>query len=138
MKVLQPKFEIGDWVKDIQDGALYKIKEIKEFPEEPTYKRFIFSNTEETWIDIYNDEVNTDGWEHWQPQPGEWCWVFNKLREIPILRRVIKVEDNFKNRFDDCKFTKAVRVGRGDALDEEVGYRFCEPFVGKLPSFLKE
>lgn len=136
MKALNLKFEVGDWVVDIQDGALYKIKEIKEFPEEPTYKRFIFSSTEETWIDIYNDEVDTNGWELWQPITGEWCWVFNYLREVPNLRRVIKVEDNFNNRFDDEKFTKAVRVNRGDDLNDEVGYRFCEPFIGQLPTIL--
>ena len=76
--------------------------------------------------------------ELWEPKPGEWCWVFNKLMEIPVLRRVIRVEDNYSNRFDDDKFTKAVIVGRGDALDEEVGYRFCEPYIGTLPSTIEQ
>ena len=69
------------------------------------------------------------------PKEGEWCWVYNVTREVPYLRKVIRVEANYKNRFNDYKFTKAVIVSRGDTSGE-VGYRFCEPFLGKLPSLI--
>lgn len=104
------KFKVGDW---ITDGI-------------------------EVWQHKENCRVkNQTSWSLWKPKPGEWCWVFNYLREIPNLRRVIKVEANFTNRFDDEKFTKAVRVSRGDDLNDEVGYRFCEPFIGQLPTSIE-
>ena len=66
---------------------------------------------------------------------GKWGWVYNVTREVPYLRKVIRVEDDYKNRFNDYKFTKAVIVSRGDTSGE-VGYRFCEPFLGELPSLI--
>ena len=74
--------------------------------------------------------------EVWEPQEGEWCWVYNVTREIPYLCKVIRLEDNYKNRVNDYKFTKAVIVSRGDTSGDEVGYRFCEPFLGELPSII--
>ena len=113
------KFKVGDWV--IHNGK---------------YKRV--TKAVDGYIDSLDNQVavimKEESLELWEPKPGEWCWVFNKLRGIPVLRRAVRVEDNFKNRYDDVKFTKAVRVGREDYLDEEVGYRFCEPFIGQLPT----
>lgn len=117
-------FKVGDWVKDIQDEALYKIKEIKEFPEEPTYKRFIFSSTKETWIDIYNDEIDTDGWKPWQPKLGEWCWFWN-FNEMPTLEQFSKYHN-----LDD-------HLGNYETLAVKL-YQHCEPFIGELPTYLKD
>ena len=112
IKPKEPKFKVGDWVVHPDVDIPWKISQNSI------------------------DHLDNSELKLWQPQPGEWCWVFNKLREIPILQRVIKVDDNFKNRYDDNKFTKAVRVSRGDDLSDEVGYRFCEPFIGKLPTYI--
>lgn len=121
-KELIKKFKVGDWVVDTQDGALYKIKEIKEFPEEPMYKRFTLSNTEETWIDIYNDEIDTDGWELWQPTIGEWCWFWNNgYEKEPTLAQL---------KYKGAKLMST--------LDGMGYFEYCEPFIGQLPSFLKD
>ena len=116
------KFKVGDWV--IHNGVVKQV-----------------TKAVDGLIDCLDNQVavimKEESLELWEPKPGEWCWVFNKLRGIPVLRRVVRVEDNFKNRYDDVKFTKAVRVGREDYLDEEVGYRFCEPFIGELPTSIK-
>ena len=116
-----PKFKVGDWV--IHNGVYKQVTKVVD-----------------GLIDCLDNQVavimKDESLELWKPKEGEWCWVFNKLREVPVLRRVIKVEDNFKNRYDDEKYAKAVRVSRGDALSDEVGYRFCEPFTGKLPTYI--
>ena len=119
IKPEEPKFKVGDWV--IHNGVVKQVTKVVD-----------------GLIDCLDNKVavimKEESLELWEPKPGEWCWVFNKLRGIPVLRRVVRVENNFKNRYDNVKFTKAVRVGREDYLDEEVGYRFCEPFIGQLPT----
>ena len=117
------KFKVGDWV--IHNGVVKRV-----------------TKAIDGYIDSLDNEVavimKEESLELWEPQVGEWCWVFNYLRDVPNLRKVIKVEDNFKNRFDDENFTKAVRVSRGYDLSDEVGYRFCEPFIGQLPTSIKD
>lgn len=109
----QSKFKVGDCV---------------EHPE-----------AEHPWRITQNslDKLDNTKLKLWIPKPGEWCWVYNVTIELPYLRRVIRVEDNYKNRFSDYEFTKAVRVSRGDTTGE-VGYRFCEPFIGTFPTNVKE
>ena len=116
-----PKFKVGDWV--VHNGVIKQVTKAVDG---------LINSLDNQVAVIMKDE----SLKLWEPKEGEWCWVFNRLREVPILRRVIKVEDNFKNRYDDNKFTKAVRVSRGDDLSDEVGYRFCEPFIGKLPTYI--
>ena len=125
VKPEEPKFKVGDWVVEIHSTTKAQVLEL-------------FGNQIRVKFCYPDAIITTDCSDFipWVPKPGEWCWVFNKLREVPILRRVIKVEDNFKNRYDDNKFSKAVRVSIADDLSDEVGYRFCEPFIGKLPTYI--
>ena len=105
----QNKFKVGDWV--------------------------VHPEAEHPWRITQNslDKLDNTKLKLWEPQPNEWCWVYNVTREVPYLRKVIRIEANYKNRFNDYEDTKAVIVSRGDTSGE-VGYRFCEPFLGELPS----
>jgi hypothetical protein len=64
---------------------------------------------------------------HWQPQLGEWCWFWNVLNgayEIPVLRKFVKMtEEGFY---------------LADNIVCDWAYTNCEPFIGELPSFIKE
>ena len=123
IKPEEPKFKVGDWV--IHNGE---------------YKQV--TKAIDGYIDSLDNKVavimKEESLELWEPKVGEWCWVFNYLREVPNLRRIIRVEDTFKYRFDDETFTKAVRVSRGNDLSDEVGYKFCEPFIGQLPTTIEQ
>ena len=121
----QSKFKVGDWVVytggGYCDGEILQITKINE-------KGFCTFGS-------YNKLYHFNKLRKWKPQPNEWCWVYNVTREVPYLRKVVRLEANYKNRFNDYKFTKAVIVSRGDTSGE-VGYRFCEPFLGELPSII--
>ena len=132
------KFQIGDWVKDIQNGALYKIKEIKEFPKEPTYKRFNFFNTKETWIDIFNDEVDSDEWELWKPTKDKWCWFFNNKTDIPTLAKLIEITTLFDRDKTYIVKTPSCISETSYNYSRTMNFKYCEPFIGELPSFIKE
>lgn len=62
-----------------------------------------------------NDTFGEQGWlpeecELWKPQPEEWCWYRNEAGYM-----LIKYADEFNGMPGTC-----------------------EPFIGELPSFLKE
>lgn len=62
----------------------------------------------------------------WKPQPGEWCWFWDAGNQ-PVLSR-------YKG------YTKLTGyICDGDWYQKDMtGFQFCEPFIGELPSFLKE
>ena len=124
----QSKFKVGDWVENITCTSPRIIKQVVNAPE--GHDTVTVGN-----VDVGINVLLITDIKLWKPQPNEWCWVYNVTREVPCLRKVVRLEANYKNRFNDYKFTKAVIVSRGDTSGE-VGYRFCEPFVGTLPSSL--
>jgi hypothetical protein len=66
--------------------------------------------------------VDTDC-ELWQPKIGEWCWYVASGGFVKCLEYITE------NKFDGCY------LGGSDAT---CYIQDCEPFVGKLPSFLKD
>lgn len=63
--------------------------------------------------------VKADKWELWEPKVGEWCWFFDNP-EYPDLRKFIE-------------FNNGYFFASGS-----INYSNCKPFIGKLPSFIKE
>ena len=61
--------------------------------------------------------------ELWQPMLGEWCWFYNLEKDEATLGQFNWMEDFFGK----------VKYG----TKSEDFYDFIEPFVGKLPTFLK-
>lgn len=57
----------------------------------------------------------------WQPKEGEWCWFWNK----PLVQELRLGQ--FSNMHNDMYYTYT-----GHDFDN------CKPFIGELPSFLKE
>ena len=76
---------------------------------------FLFRVTE-------NNMYASDDFTFWQPKEGEWCWFYSPFwtDKKPIL-------DTFK-----CIEENKFRTGSG------VQTTHCEPFIGKLPSFIKD
>ena len=58
---------------------------------------------------------------HWQPKEGEWCWFWNNHTNIcPLLR---KLEYTLNSNF---------------YTNDEMIFTHCEPFIGQLPSLIKD
>ena len=60
----EPKFKIGDWVRDLRDNRVFQINSVN------------FN---------LNLSITNGVYIHWQPKPGEWCWFYQSKREIPTL-----------------------------------------------------
>ncbi len=56
---------------------------------------------------------------HWKPKPGEWCW-YSKWDKIVCVE------------FYLCKFVLDM-----NEVEPEFKHKY-EPFIGELPTFLKE
>ena len=59
-----------------------------------------------------------DTWTHWQPKEGEWCWIEESFAQY--IRPSFCVRPN------------------GTELTSFGGFDSIEPFIGELPSFLKD
>ena len=68
-----------------------------------------------------NCKGNYGDWELWKPEVGEWCWFWNKGSSEPSLGQ-------FKEEINGKYYVKR----------KIYAFDFCEPFIGELPSFLKE
>ena len=62
-----------------------------------------------------------DEWEHWKPQVGEWCWFWSEGNLSPHI----------------MQFSCMAADGK-TYLSGFAGYDYCEPYIGPLPSFVKE
>lgn len=111
-------FKVGDWVRNKHtcEVCLCKKIDVDEF----------FSN-ENKWHIITSYSI-------WQPKEGEWCW-FHKEGELPTIAK-------FSIKSNEHTFIGFISV-------ENINFPTCykpimvltskvEPFIGRLPSFLKE
>jgi len=64
----------------------------------------------------------------WIPEQGEWCWFFNKDR-IPTISQFVEFHDDINKYF-------ATYPNKPNSLGSY--YTHCEPFIGELPSILKD
>lgn len=72
--------------------------------------------------DLRESYCHQDGCILWQPQEGEWCWFLNNNRE-PILKQFLQM----------CPIVPTNYISKQGLISGSV-----EPFIGKLPTFLKE
>jgi len=101
-------FKVGDWVRNIPLNKLYKVTELTEY-----------SITITKWQFNLTDTASLNSFELWKPKPLEWCWFSNGNE--PYLRQYSHGIDN------------------GFYFDiNNVPFRFCEPYIGELPTFIKE
>ena len=109
------EFKVGNWIVN------------SEFPKSPfqvskdwldhiiNTGRTIGGNTKETG-DLKNFSI-------WQPKAGEWCWFWSETLKTPMLLQ-----------FERFCSTNLYKYG----VNNERNYQYCEPFLGKLPTALKD
>lgn len=113
IKPEEPKFKVGDWVVHKSKGVC-KIEKIPP-SNEPDDKNVWLGNKGACFI----NEL-----ELWGPKTDEFCWFWN-FTDMPTLEQFSKYHD-----LDD-------HLGNYETLTTKL-YYYCEPFIGQLPSYLKE
>ena len=115
------KFKIGDWVKNNSVNTKYQIQDIFKngYSWYATSIKLEPRNKWDSYLyglpELLNDCVL------WKPKEGEWCWFWNEGASEPSLGQ-------FKEEI----------MGKYYVKRKIYAFDFCEPFIGKLPSFLKE
>jgi len=101
-------FKLGDWVRYIKGKT-------------KTIARVEILNQRFNLIGVSTGEnVHIDDCEIWQPKEGEWVWVYDKEKKMAYSPFI-------------WKYT-------GAPLNEEFDIETdnIEPFIGELPTFLKD
>lgn len=91
-------------------------------PEEPKFKVGDWiTDGIEVWQHKENCRVkNQTNWNLWQPKEGEYCWFWENGYKMSLLGKLTGITDSGK-----------FFSGWGT-------YDYCEPFIGELPTNLKE
>jgi hypothetical protein len=123
-------FKVGDWVR-YKDGSVVKL--VQKLNDTCT-KETLFRTRKD--LEFLKDM----GAELWQPKEGEWCWFYNKTRDIPVLRmfshfneKAVPQTDNYEWIGDE----KIYKCFRDIYKSSTVGYWIAEPLIGELPLSLK-
>ena len=132
IKPEEPKFKVGDWVRVKTDtfeydGTARISKGVKRLSKS------------DMWLFNENHyKCNPDNYiEHWQPKPDEWCWFWN-FTDMPILAKLISIE-YFLERPTEYKIKTPSYISKTVySCMTHMYFKNCEPFIGQLPSNLKE
>lgn len=122
----EPKFKVGDWV-------------------------ILPNKTKEVIINSDKNSVSTTNWsvigiysntyaslELWEPKGGEYCWFWNEPSDVPILAKLISIE-YFLERPTEYKIKTPSYIS--ETVYSCMTYMYfknCEPFIGQLPTILKD
>ena len=104
----EPKFKVGDWVRDLRDNSVFQINSVN------------FN---------LNLSITNGVYIHWQPKKGEWCWFSIKNR-IPTIGQFLSIETD-GNRKYSATFPNTPHPFI-------TYYDYCEPFLGQLPTNIQE
>ena len=107
--------KVGDWVNLVRDDGII-------------FDTFQYDND---W-----NGKNGFSLELWQPKEGEWCWF--RSSHMP---KYIQVLAQFKEFSYDSFAGKYTIMFNKEDVEEGVTslhYDKCEPFIGELPSFIKD
>ena len=121
------EFKIDDWIKSLKHTGLNPIQ-IESMYDSNTRKGT--KGLRSGGIVLYSDEVKL-----WDPEKDEFCWFWNDDMQ-PFLAQFDFSED------DDgtiIYYTKQGLHGSlADLSDALFSFKYCEPFVNKLPTLYKK
>ena len=109
-------FKVNDWVRIIATGKLTKI------PSKHC------SSTTLGCIEFGGQQYFSDDIELWQPKEGEWCWLNKELAKITS-----KDKDGYVTFLKSNGTYSAYHK-----IDTNFISKYCEPFIGELPTLLKD
>lgn len=126
------QFEVGDWV--ILNEDKQTLAKVLEIDNEYIFKcRLHFINEGSV---VWCSEMSY--YKHWRPTEGEWCWFYNSLTDTPTLSKLILIESIYERPEIYLAETPSCIPKTSYGYSPSMTFKFCEPFLGKLPSNLKD
>lgn len=127
---MMEKFKVGDWVT-INSGSPHQFKRFtKDLPE--WNKSLEYENIEMLCgARFHIPNFDRSIVELWQPKEGEWCWFAFDIDDRPFLSQFSHITKN------EQIGNKLISIGYHDIVGN-LPKTICEPFIGELPSFLKD
>lgn len=114
------QFKIGDWV--VIEDSIYRVHATN-------------NGNHNISIDVINNLHNYKTFDVtlWQPKADEWCWFwdYDKQPEFGKATGTTPLTEN-----SDFYMGNTTYPYTREHLNQ--GFVYCEPFLGKLPSFLKD
>lgn len=125
------EFKVGEWVI----STSYDDAE----PRQITKIELAMAPDEEDFVFFHEDYcVEMKYIQKWIPKNGEWCWFYtNKLVTGRIVSPVLK---QYKKGDERMIMERLIRNGKF-AIDDKHAFHkleLIEPFIGELPSVLRE
>ena len=118
------ELKTGDWVKNKYLNTVYQVKDIFR----DGYSQYATSlklEPRNLWDSgLYGAPESIESLEHWQPQEGE--YIFDKDFGLAIV--ISNTEEN-GIECRECFNSKQLFT---------TPLKDCEPFIGKLPSYIKD
>ena len=107
IKPEEPKFKVGDWVVEIHSTTKAQVLEL-------------FGNQIRVKFCYPDAIITTDSSDFipWVPKNGDWCWFWVDGQDYHDLRKLNKTDKHTSPYI-------TIPIGR---------YKFCEPFIGNLPT----
>ena len=136
---LMSSFKPGDWVILSSSSDSRSLAQVQE-----TYSD---SNKAKLYWPSENSAAvcpEMQYYELWHPKVGEWCWFINP-NCAPLLAQFVKMQDQsfwINNEYESVLGYKANKFGHYSGnigpKDEDYVFVYCEPFIGQLPTFIKD
>ena len=123
-------FKPGDWVRHKRLKSVHMCKAINtgEFDDKISV----------TNSPSFDQEFMTD-YILWQPETNEWCWFYtNKLTTGRVVAQVLK---QYREGDEHMIQERLIRNGNFTNTDDKYAFYeldLIEPFIGQLPSILKD
>ena len=120
-----------DLPKDFTNWNKYEVSCYRIKPEELQFKEgdWIRNNSSDTIFKYTSNMLkpNLSCCEHWKPRPNELCWFWTPTeKKYPKLGKFL------------CMFGFSYYAKFGDANYSGESNTCCEPFIGTLPTHLKD
>ena len=122
IKPEEPKFKVGDWVVEIHSTTKAQVLELFDYQIRVKF--------------CYPDAIiTTDSSDFipWAPKKGDWCWFWDYDNQ-PAIGKSNGVTPSSEN----CDFYMGNTSHPYNIPHLFQGFVFCEPYIGQLPSVIKD
>ena len=125
-------FKLDNWVIMPNDPDKRSLAQVKQTYTESNKVKLYWPS--ENSVAVCSEMTH---YELWQPKPDEWCWFLNHKNDIPRLRKFISASNPFdRPTVYTTHPDPATEMSRAYCGIES--YKYCEAFIGQLPTILKD
>lgn len=137
---MEHQFKVGDWVT-VNNGKPHQFyrftKDLPEWNKNLNYENIEMIDKSKYHIPNFDRSIV----RFWQPKVNEYCWFWNQDGGIPVFGKFKSINSNFnKNKYisSESWYEFDIPANANIFYDQwRRDWKFCEPFLGQQPSFLK-